>query len=210
MDMQTVLNKIMAEYRLVQRDLVEFRGQQKALREACANQPRSPTAEIDSIPGRRLFYGLSGTQNFTASNDGSKGQPIQMQVSQDGAFIMTHYPVVSWRPTGPDTATNRGRWSPIYSYPVPTQDYTTLDIIDISWEMVDGGSQRNLQNLALPPALSRFDAMIPLPMPTLFTPNTVVTFIPTYENIAFDGTVGVPTTQGTLSVYCAGYRAVNV
>lgn len=204
--------KIAAEYRLFQRELSIFRGEQKAFRDACANQPKSPTAEIDSIPGRRLFYGLAGIQSFTAANSGLKAQPIQMLVSQDGAFIMTHYPVVAWFPSAPTNATNVGRWSPIYSSPVPTQNVAGLDNIDISWEMADGGSQRNLQNLPLPPALSRFDSLTPLPMPTLFTPNTVVSFFPTYQRIFFvpAGEETEPTTEGTLVVYCPGYRAVNV
>jgi hypothetical protein len=210
MDVQAFLNKVAAEYRQFQREILQFRGEQKAFRDACANQPQSPTAEIDSIPGRRLFYGLAGTQNFTTANDGLRGNPIQMLVSQDGAFIMTHLPVVGWFPSGPSNATNFGRWSPIYSYPVPTQDVAAQDFIDISWEFADGGSQRNLQNLPLPPALSRFDSLIPLPVPSLFTPNTVLTFTPTYNNIAFDSTVATPTTQGTLVIYCSGYRAVNV
>lgn len=175
---------------------------------ACEDQPRSITQEIDSIAGRRIFYNLVGSVSFTAAQDGTRGAPVQFLVSQDGPFIQTHYPVVIWRPNAPDTATNFGRWRPIYSWPLPDQ-VLDEDIIDISYEMIDSGSQRNFQNEPAPPMLSRPDLAIPLPVPTLFAPNTTIQFFPTYENILFSAPA-VPTTGGRLIVKLPGYRIVNL
>lgn len=178
---------------------------------AIESQPRSITAEIDAIPGRRLFYNLVGAQDFDTTADGLRGAPIQMLVSQDGPFIMTHYPVVAWLPTSPDNATNFGRWRPIYSWPLPTQELGT-DFVDLSYEMTDSGSQRNFQNAAAPPLLSRFDLPLPLPVPTLFAPNTSIAFIPTYERIIFSTQAegGVDTTAGSLVVLLPGYKIANM
>lgn len=174
-------------------------------------QPQSITAEIDSISGRRLYYNLVGNQTFTAAQDGVRGAPISMLVSQDGSFIQTHYPVVAWKPNAPENATNFGRWRPIYSWPLPTQELGT-DSIDISYEITDSGSQRNFQNAKAPPALSRFDLLMPLPVPTLFAPNTTVSFIPTYERIIFDTQPGegITTTAGELVVLLPGYKIANM
>lgn len=178
------------------------------VQQALNSRPRSPTEEIDAIPGRRIFYSLTGTQTFTTSQDGQRGQPINMLVSQDGPFIMTHYPFVLWKPSAPSNATDFGRWRPIFSYPLPDQVLDD-DIIDISYEITDSGSQRNFQNAAVPPMLSQPQNMVPLPIPSLFTPNTTIQFIPTYENIIFSA-VAVAATQGTLSVALPGYRVVNL
>lgn len=182
-------------------------------------RPRSITEEIDAIPGRRIVYTLSGEQSFTSSQDGVRGNPISMLVSQDGPFVMTHYPLVMWYPNAPSTATNFGRWRPISSWPLPNQqnataatnaDSTVLDIIDISFEIVDGGSQRNFQNLTVAPGLlSRPDNLVPLPVPTLFAPNTTVQVIVTYNNILFS-TANTPPTGGNLHVDLPGYRIVNL
>ena len=83
------------------------------------------------------------------------------------------------------------------------------DLIDISWEIVSGGSQRNFQNLPVPPFFSRPDAALPLPVPTLFNPNEVIQFFPTFNNIAFSSS-GTATTGGLLSVALPGYRIVNM
>lgn len=176
---------------------------------ACENQPRSITAEIDSIPGRRIFYTLSGRVAFTAAQAGLRGTPIPFLVSQDGPFIATHYPIVMWKPSAPSTATHLGQWSPVTSWPVPTQQYGG-DNIDLSYEVVDSGSQRNFQNEAVEPIFSRPDNLIPLPVPTLFAPNTTVQFFPTYERINFLSTSQVPTTAGILVVGFPGYRIVNM
>lgn len=176
---------------------------------AAMKPPRSVTQDIDAIDGRRIFYNLNGAISFTAADRGTRGQPITMLVSQDGPFIMTHYPLAWWLPNAPSTATNFGKWSPVSSTPLPTQELANLDIIDISYELVDGGSQRNFQNAASPPVLSRIDNLVPLPVPTLFTPNATVQFYPTYQSIAF-AAPATPTTGGSLVVALPGYRIVNL
>lgn len=173
--------------------------------------PRSVTQDIDAIDGRRIFYNLNGVISFTAADKGTRGQPITLLVSQDGPFIMTHYPLAWWLPNAPSPSTNFGRWSPVTSTPLPTQQFgANIDIIDISYELVDGGSQRNFQNAASPPVLSRIDNLVPLPVPTLFTPNATVQFYPTYQNILFAAGAAVPTTGGSLVVALPGYRIVNL
>lgn len=176
---------------------------------ACEDQPRSITQEIDSLPGRRIFYTLGALVAFTDQQDGLRGQPLQYLVSQDGAFIGTHYPLAIWRPSAPDNATNFGRWRPVASWPLPTQELGG-DIIDLSYEVVDSGSQRNFQNEPVGPIFSRPDNLIPLPVPTLFAPNSTIQVVPTFERILFDPAVDVPTTEGTLYIGFPGYRVVNM
>lgn len=174
-----------------------------------AKRPKSVQEEIDAIPGRRIFYSLSGSQTFDMTNDGVQGQPIPFLVSQDGPYIMTHYPIIMWKPSAPDAATNFGQWRPVSSWPLPDQVIDT-DIIDVSYGFSDSGSQRNFQNLpVLAGLISRPDNMIPLPVPTLFTPNTTIQLTPTYENILFNG-APTPPTQGTLVAALPGYRIVNL
>lgn len=175
---------------------------------------RSITAEIDAIPGRRVFYTLTGRIAFDINDDGRRGQPINMLVSQDGPFIMTHYPWAGWLPSAPANASLFGLWRPVTPFPLP--DQATIgavdldaDLLSISYEMTDSGSQRNLQNEAAPPVLSRQDMLVPLPVPTLFAPNTTIAFIPTYERILFNS-AGVPPTAGQLVVGLPGFRVVNL
>jgi len=182
----------------------------RGILKACLEAPRSITEEIDALPGRRLFYNLSGEVDFTIAQDGLRGDPMLQLVSQDGPFIMTHYPILAWRPTAPVGATNFGQWSAIYSWPLPTQQQPTRDIINLSYEVTDTGSQRLFQNEPSSPLSSRFDAPVPLPVPTLFSPNTVISVTPTYEDIFFDGTVAIPATGGTLRVTLPGYRIINL
>jgi hypothetical protein len=165
--------------------------------------------EIDEIPGRRIMFNLSGTQTFTATQRGNQGDPITMQVSQDGPFIWTAYPLVAWKPNAPDNADNLGRWRPVYSWPLPDQVLDD-DIIDISWQMNDGGSQRNFQNEVATPVFSRPDLVLPLPKPVIFTPNSVIQFIPTYEAINFGTAPTVDTTGGILRVTLLGYKCANL
>lgn len=186
------------------------------LEKIMASAPRSITQEIDKIQGRRIFYNLNGVQDFSISDDGRRGQPINFLVSQDGPFIMTHFPMVSWLPTQPTTATNRGLWRPVCPYPLPAQasggaapNNLNEDIISISYELIDGGSQRNFQNLPTPPVLSTPLNMVPLPVPTLWTPNSTIQFHPTYNRILFNNQVVAPT-QGQLVVALPGYRIVNM
>lgn len=187
----------------------------KALEQAMtelAQTPRSIEDEINQIPGRRIESALVGISEdpFTVVNAGLRGLPITMNVSQDGPFIWTHYPLVMWLPVEPTTATNFGRWSPVSTWPLPTQEAPTGDIIDISYEIEDQGNQRNFQNMPRPPLLSRPDNVVPLPVPTLLAPNSNTAFVPTFRRIFFDPAAAVPTTAGELHVFLPGFRIVNL
>lgn len=175
------------------------------------SRPRTITEEIDAIPGRRIESVLSGEVTFVAAQQGTRGNPILIQVSQDGPFVMTHYPMVTWRPTAPSNASNFGRWRPISTFPLPTQEVGE-DIIDISYELQDGGNQRNFQNAPRGPMLSRPDNLVPCAVPTLWAPNSALVFIPTYNRILFTPTGGgwTAATEGTLHVDFIGYRIVNL
>lgn len=171
------------------------------------SRPRSIQEEIDAIPGRRIEGVLAGEVTFTASDVGQRAQPIVFQVSQDGPFIMTHYPLVIWRPTAPNNATNLNRWRPVSTFPLPTQQDGT-DIIDLLYELNDGGSQRLGQNEPRGPIFSRPDNIVPCPIPTEWAPNAAIVFQPTYLALTWNGTV--PPTEGTLHVDLIGYRIVNL
>lgn len=169
--------------------------------------PPSITDAIDALEGRRIEYRFSSTQTFTIDNDGNVGLPVTFNVSQDGPFIMTHYPLVLWKPSAPTNATNFGRWRPVTSFPLPDQVIDT-DIIDLSYELKDGGSDRNLQSAPSGPVFSRPDNFVPLPVPTMFATAAQITFTPYYNRITFDG--ATPPTEGTLQVDLIGYRIVNL
>jgi hypothetical protein len=171
------------------------------------SRPRSIQEEIDAIEGRRIEGMLTGEVTFTSADVGQRAQPILFQVSQDGPFVMTHYPMAVWFPSAPTNATNLGRWRPVSSFPLPTQQVTT-DIIDIQYELNDGGSQRQGQNAPRGPALSRPDNLVPCPIPTLWAPNAAIVFQPTYMALTWNGTV--PPTEGVLHVDLIGYRIVNL
>jgi hypothetical protein len=171
------------------------------------SRPRTITEEIDQIPGRRIDTIFSGEVTFTAAADGTRGNPVLVQISQDGPFVMTHYPMVLWRPSAPDNATNFGRWRPVTTFPLPDQVVDT-DIIDIMYELADGGNQRNFQNAPRGPVLSRPDNIVPLACPTLWAPNSAISLTPTYNNILFDAVE--PPTAGILHVDFIGYRIVNL
>lgn len=174
---------------------------------AQGQRPLSTAEEIDAINGRRMEGTLSGEIAFDATVAGNKGNPITMQVSQDGPFVMTHYPMVVWRPTAPDNTTNLNRWRPIASFPLPDQVIDT-DIIDIGYELQDGGNQRLLQNSERGPLLSRPDNIVPTPIPTLWSPASVVKFIPYFWSLTWNS--ATPPTAGVLHVDIPGYRIVNM
>lgn len=181
--------------------------QQQAQLGVLSSRPGTITEEIDQIPGRRIESVLSGEVVFTATDVGRRGNPILIQVSQDGPFVMTHYPMCLWRPTAPANAANLNRWRPISTYPLPDQVVDT-DIIDIEYELADGGSQRNFQNAPRGPMLSRPDNLVPCAVPTLWAPNAAISFTPTY--LAFTWNSDPATTEGTLHVDLIGYRIVNL
>jgi hypothetical protein len=171
------------------------------------SRPRSVQEEIDAIEGRRIEGTLTGEVTFDVTDLGQRGAPILFQVSQDGPFVMTHYPLVLWRPSAPDNTTNLNRWRPVSSFPLPTQQVTT-DIIDIMYEMADGGSQRMFQNEPRAPLFSRPDNIVPCPVPTLWSPAAAIQFIPTYLALTWNS--ATPPTEGVLHVDLIGYRIVNM
>ena len=184
--------------------------QQAALIAELQTRPRTITEEIDQIPGRRIETMLTGEVTFDITSVGKRGNPITIQVSQDGPFVMTHYPMAIWRPTAPTNASNYEVWSPVSSFPLPTQQQPNGDSIQLMYELQDGGSQRNFQNAPRGPGFSRPDNFIPCAVPTLWSPNSAIAFYPTYNNILFNAAAAVPTTQGTLHVDLIGYRIVNL
>lgn len=207
-DINAVLRHLNGKIQALEGQNAQLMAQVENFIRACADQPRSITAEIDALPGRRIFYGLVGFQDFTIAQNGLRGAAIPFQISQDGAFIATHYPMVTWRPTTPTNASNFGAWRPVSTWPLPDQVLDT-DIIDLSYEVVDAGSQRNFQNSAQGPLFSRPDNAIPLPVPTMFAPNSNFQFFPTYERISFN-TAAVATTGGRLVVTWPGYKIVTM
>ncbi len=171
------------------------------------SRPRSVSEEIDAIEGRRLEGTLSGEIQFDATDENTRGAPIVFTVSQDGPFVMTHYPMCLWRPTAPDSAVNLNRWRPVSTFPLPDQVVDT-DIIDMMYELQDGGNGRLLQNEPRGPLFSRPDNIVPCPVPTLWSSNSTILFIPTYLNFTWDGSPAP--TQGTLHVDLIGYRIANL
>jgi hypothetical protein len=212
-EVSRVIRQLAQKNQIFEAALKKITGDHNELLRQLESQPRSITEEIDSIPGRRIFYNFVDRIDFTLAQDGLRGEPLNFLVSQDGPYIATHYPMVVWNPNSPDTASNFGQWSPPSSWPLPTQQNAFQDRIDLSYEMVDGGSQRNFQNASAGPLFSRPDNAIPLPVPTLFAPNSVIQFFPTYETIFFDPSVvgnRIPTTGGSLVVTIPGYKIVNM
>lgn len=165
--------------------------------------------QLKRIPGRRCLFTMVATQTFTTSQDGARGNAMTFTVSQDGPFIMTHYPMAAWRSSLPTNATDLGRWRPCSSWPLPDQVLDT-NIIDLSYELSDDGSNRSFQNENAVPGtlLSRPDCLLQLPVKTYFRPNSVISFTPIYENILFEGSTA--TTQGTLVVALIGFKIVNL
>lgn len=172
-----------------------------------ASRPRTIQEEIDSIPGRRIESALVGSVLFDESDEGQRGEPIIIQVPQDGPFIQTHYPLALWFPTAPSDAQNLNRWRPVSTFPLPDQVVDT-DIIDIMYEMQDGGNGRLFQNQPRGVLLSRPDNIVPVPVPTLWAPNTSINFTPTYLSFTWDSDPAV--TQGELHVTIPGYHIVNL
>lgn len=209
-NLSEIVKNLAARSRILESALKKITADHNELLSKIESQPRSISEEIDSIPGRRIFYNFVDNIDFTTAQEGTRGEPLTFLVSQDGPFIATHYPMVAWKPNAPATATNFGQWSPVASWPLPAQQNADQDRIDLSYEVIDGGSQRNFQNAAAGPVFSRPDNLIPLPCPTLFAPNTVIQIFPTYENILFDATAAVPATGGELVMVIPGYKIVNM
>ena len=184
----------------------------KALQAAGAGQkPASFADELNAIPGRRVFYNLVGGQDFTATQDGAEGAAITFDISQDGPWIMTHYPLAMWRPNLPTNADNFGRWRPVSHWPLPDQ-VEDGDVISISWRFVDAGPGRQFQTDSenVPAGmLSMPGQLMELPQPSYFRPNSTISLTPIYEDIQFD-TGGTATTGGRLVFVLPGYKIVNL
>lgn len=208
-ELQGYLGKLARQQKVLNSRIAKLSGEYARFVEACEAQPVSITEEIDSIPGRRIWSVLVDTVAFTAADAGTRALPLLFQVSQDGPFVATHWPMLIWRPNLPATATNFGRWRPPSTWPLPDQVLDT-DVIDLSWDFLDSGSQRAFQNAVVPPMFSRPDVLQPLPVPTIFSPNSALTLTPTYEAINFDTAAAVPTTGGLLVGAIPGYRIVNL
>jgi hypothetical protein len=177
-----------------------------------SSRPRTVTEEIDSIPGRRIETIFSGEVAFDAGDENTRGEPVIINISQDGPFIMTHYPMILWYPTAPDDATNLNAWRPIASFPLPTQEVSG-DLIDLKYEIIDGGSQRFFQNAPRGPMVSRPDNFAPCAVPTEFAPAAVINIVPTYMRFLWNGGGGegqIAPTAGILHVDLIGYRIVNL
>lgn len=174
---------------------------------ALQSRPRSVAEEIDAIEGRRLEGTLSGEVVFTAANEFKRSEPVRFVVSADGPFVMTHYPLVLWRPTAPDDAANYNRWRPVSTFPLPDQVVDT-DIIDMQYELQDGGNKRLLQNEPRGPLFSRPDNIVPCPLPTLWSANATILFIPTYNKFTWNSDPAP--TEGTLHVDLIGYYIANL
>ena len=71
-----------AHYRRLTATVNELKAQFKLLL-AADSGPRTITEEIDALPGRRIFYNLSGRQSFTIAQNGIRNEAISFQVSQD-------------------------------------------------------------------------------------------------------------------------------
>lgn len=190
----------------VQRVVAELASQRQQIASQL-NKPDTIWDALNRIPGRWIESTLSGEVTFTAAAAGQRGTPVIITVSQDGPFIQTHYPMVLWFPSLPTNATNFGRWRPVSTFPLPDQVIDT-DIIDLQYEMADGGSQRNFQNSPRGPLFSRPDNIVPLPSPVEWAANGTLKFTPIYQAISFNGST--PPTEGTLHVDFPGFRIVNL
>jgi hypothetical protein len=194
-----------------QQQLIAQQSQQLAnLQNAIADlqsRPRSVSEEIDAIEGRRLEGTLSQEATFDAADEHTRSAPLVFNVSADGPFVMTHYPLVLWRPDAPDNTPNYGRWRPVSTFPLPDQVVDT-DIIDMMYELQDGGNKRILQNQPRGPLFSRPDNIVPVPVPTLWSSNSTILFIPTFLTFTWNSEPA-PTT-GILHVDLIGYYIANL
>lgn len=207
----TAINNLFANLRSHASALTSIQGVMANLQAQVADLSAKPTSvqeEIDALPGRRIESFIAGEIAFdTTVNNGVRGTPIILPISQDGPFVMTHYPVVMWRPSAPTNTPNYLKWRPVSSFPLPTQQITT-DWIDISYELQDGGNQRNFQNFPRAPLLSRPDALLECAVPTLWSPNSTIVFTPTYWQLTFSSSPAP--TNGILHCSIPGYRIVNL
>ncbi len=160
------------------------------------------TINVNAIPGRRMYFTLHQTQAFTASQNGLRYQPLFLEVGRDGLFVMTGYPVIMWKASAGGTT---GRWRPVSHWPLPDQ-VSGAEIIDVSYELLDAGPNRNMQSAVPVPAglISKPENFLQLPLPQIFQANTVLALIPTYNEIDW-----TDTTAGILAVDIPGYKIIQ-
>ncbi len=204
------LQACLHELSSAQRELMEIYTDYLAFNQALARRPRTLQDALDSIPGRRVLYNLVANLTFDAEDVQQPMAPMTFPIFQDGAFVMTHYPHVLWKPSAPAAATRLGQWRPVTTWTLADQ-VEPLDRVDLSYTMFSGGSQRNLQNppFLAGPLFSRPDHVMPLTAPTLFTPNDIIQFVPFFESIVFSAS-GTATTAGDLRVTLLGYKIVSM
>src|SRR5882724_8679693 len=104
LDPQT--SRILSQQNQAINQLVGQMNQLQQMFQSLQQKPTTVQEEIDQVPGRRMEGALVGEVTFSVSDLGQRGIPILFNVSQDGPFIMTHYPMVQWRPSAPANATN--------------------------------------------------------------------------------------------------------
>lgn len=199
-------NAIQQQQQLIAQQAQQLANLQNAIADL-QSRPRSTAEEIDAIEGRRLEGTLSAEASFDAGDEHTRAAPLVFNVSADGPFVMTHYPMVLWRPSAPDDTANFGRWRPVSTFPLPDQVVDT-DIIDMMYELQDGGNKRVLQNQPRGPLFSRPDNIVPVPVPTLWGSNSTVLFIPTFLTFTWDSDPAP--TAGILHVDLIGYYIANL
>lgn len=202
-DMQKVLAPYYAE-------LSALQAENEILREY---MPK--TENVNNIPGRRCFFTLRGQQTITSSSNGLRGQPIFIPVGQDGPFVLTHFPVIMWKPLTSEAAPlSVGLWRPFASWPLPDQ-VVDANTMDISYEITDVGPGRNMQGgwasnnvtepvPVLPSLISRPNNVMILPLPQVFDANSVIQCVITYNDINW---TSIDT--ATVRVELPGYKIIN-
>lgn len=142
--------------------------------------------DIDDIPGRRIPYNMTRTAQsltYPAANPEAR-----FLVTHDGPFVMTHYPIFLWR------SYPQSKWV------LPGEfDEDAGTFLDLSYRLFDMGSQRAFTD-GLCPIFSRPDRLTPLPMSTVFAPNSTIKVYPEFAG---------PLMTGELRVILSGYRIVN-
>jgi hypothetical protein len=109
--------------------------------------------DIDSIPGRRMAYNMSMDGTSTAGNH------VDFLISQDGPFILTHFPILLWQ-----YREGTSRW---------VVSGSREDELGTFYLMSDESCQRMLTRNWIN-IYSQPHQLTPLPMSTLFVPNSMI------------------------------------
>lgn len=213
-NLQEYIRQLGKEHAWMKQELVVTK-EKMALIEKMCEAPPTLEEEIASIEGRRIFFNLSGVIEFDEDQDGREGPPVKFRISQDGIFVMTHYPFVVWRVTEPTAAQNFGFWRPPTAWPLPAQAVGTgfnlnEDIMSMGYLFSDAGSQRQFDNEDAGPIFSSPNGgLVPLPIPTVFQQNSTISFQPVFSRIAFSSPENTPT-RGEIKVTLPGFRIANM